>query len=78
MTVPELSNGPPAAGKRVKQTNPGYEGWDLFHTLYLPTDWLVAIATSDLRQAVYRLQTSYASLELATGTLDGNSPVVKQ
>ena len=35
-------------------------------------------AESDYSQAVYRLQTSYASLELATGTLDGNSPVVKQ
>jgi hypothetical protein len=39
LKVPDISNGPPAAGKRVKQTNPGYEGWDLFHTLYLPTDW---------------------------------------
>ncbi|MGI9102980.1 MAG: TolC family protein [Terriglobales bacterium] len=28
-------------------------------------------------QAVYRLQVSYANLELATGTLDANSPVVK-
>lgn len=27
--------------------------------------------------AVYRVQTSYAALELATGTLDANSPVVK-
>lgn len=39
LTIPELSDGPPAAGKRIKQTNPGYEGWDLHHTLYLPTDW---------------------------------------
>jgi len=39
ITIPELSDGPAAAGKRIKQTNPGYEGWDLHHTLYLPTDW---------------------------------------
>lgn len=39
ITVPELSDGPPAAGRRVKQTNPGYEGWELFHTNYLPSDW---------------------------------------
>jgi outer membrane protein TolC len=35
-------------------------------------------AQTDYSQALYRLQTSYASLELATGTLDANSPVVKQ
>jgi len=33
-------------------------------------------AETDYWQAVYRLQTSYANLELATGTLDANSPVV--
>ena len=35
-------------------------------------------AQADYSQALYRLQTSYANLELATGTLDVNSPVVKQ
>jgi len=39
LIVPELSDGGPAAGRRVRQTNPGYEGWELFHTLYLPADW---------------------------------------
>src|SRR5688572_87359 len=39
LTVPERSNDQPAAGKRVRQQNPGYEGWELFHTVYLPTDW---------------------------------------
>jgi hypothetical protein len=37
--IPELTDGTPAAAKRVKQTNPGYEGWELFHVLYLPADW---------------------------------------
>ncbi len=35
-------------------------------------------AQTDFWQSLYRLQTSYASLELATGALDLNSPVVKQ
>lgn len=35
-------------------------------------------AQTDYSQALYRLQTSYANLELATGTLDANWPVVKQ
>ena len=34
-------------------------------------------AETDYWQAVYRLHTSYANLELATGTLDASSPVVK-
>jgi hypothetical protein len=39
LAVPQTANGPPAAGQRVKQANPGYEGSDLFHVLYLPADW---------------------------------------
>jgi outer membrane protein TolC len=35
-------------------------------------------AGTDYWQAVYRVQTTYASVELATGTLTPNSPVVKQ
>jgi outer membrane protein len=35
-------------------------------------------AKADYWQAVYRLQTSYAGLELATGTLSPSSPVVTQ
>jgi len=46
LKIPELSPGEPVAGKRVKQTNPGYEGWDLFHTLYLPVDWEQPAATA--------------------------------
>jgi outer membrane protein TolC len=35
-------------------------------------------AQADYSQAVYRVETSYADVELATGTLDINSAVVKQ
>ena len=35
-------------------------------------------AQADYWQAVYRVQTSYASVELATGTLNSSSPVVTQ
>lgn len=40
LTIPALVDGPPAAGKRVLQKLPGYETWDVAHTLYLPTDWV--------------------------------------
>jgi hypothetical protein len=39
LTVPEVTDEPPAAGKRVRQVNPGYETWNLSHVLYLPPDW---------------------------------------
>ena len=39
LTVPSVTDDKPAAGTRVRQVNPGYEAWKLFHVLYLPTDW---------------------------------------
>ena len=38
--IPEISEGAaPGAGKRVRQKLPGYEGTDIEHILYLPTDY---------------------------------------
>src|SRR4051812_31748917 len=37
--TPPMETGAPAAGKRVKQTTPGYEGGAYHHALYLPLDW---------------------------------------
>jgi hypothetical protein len=37
--APPLTAGPPAPGRWVKQTLPGYEGTAAYHCLYLPTDW---------------------------------------
>lgn len=39
LTTPELTDGAAAAGRRVKQVAPEYKGTEVFHTLYLPTDW---------------------------------------
>jgi hypothetical protein len=39
LNVPALSEGAPAAGKRVKHWLKEYEGTQLYHVLYLPTDW---------------------------------------
>ncbi len=36
---PVMTNEKPAAGKRVRQTAPEYEGTHVYHALYLPTDW---------------------------------------
>lgn len=39
LTTPLMVAGKPSAGKRVKATLPGYEESNVYHSLYLPTDW---------------------------------------
>ena len=39
LTVPPLSDGAPAPGKRVRHFLPEYKDTKLHHVLYLPTDW---------------------------------------
>ncbi len=41
LTVPAVTDEKPAAGKRVRQVNSGYESWKLYHVLYLPPEWKV-------------------------------------
>jgi len=40
LITPQASNASPAPGKRVRQFNEDYEGSDVYHLLYLPTDWV--------------------------------------
>lgn len=39
LTIPAVSYGDPAAGKRSVQVEPRYAGTAVHHILYLPTDW---------------------------------------
>ncbi len=39
LVVPSLTEGTPAAGKRVKHTLPAWQSTPVYHVLYLPTDW---------------------------------------
>jgi hypothetical protein len=39
LTVPSMTAGQPKAGQRVRQQLPEFAGTDLFHALYLPTNW---------------------------------------
>ena len=41
LLVPKTTNDTPTAGKRVRQVNVDYAGTNVYHTLYLPTDWEV-------------------------------------
>lgn len=39
LVVPPLSTGPPAAGRRVRESHPDFEGTAVHHVLYLPPEW---------------------------------------
>lgn len=39
LVTPKMVNGSPTPGKRVKQTLATYAGSEVYHALYLPTDW---------------------------------------
>jgi len=39
LKVPSVMKETPAAGKRVRATTPGWQGTEIYHALYLPTDW---------------------------------------
>lgn len=39
LVTPEMTDAVPAAGCRVRQQAPEYEGTGVYHALYLPTDW---------------------------------------
>ncbi|HYG75470.1 MAG TPA: hypothetical protein VEK08_10750 [Planctomycetota bacterium] len=39
LTIPALSDGEAAAGKRVKQAHPEWKETAVYHVLYLPDDW---------------------------------------
>ena len=40
LTVPAVTEGKPAPGKRVRQVASEYIGSQVYHLLYLPTDWI--------------------------------------
>lgn len=39
LETPPMQSGQPGPGKRVRQVAPEYKGSEVYHTLYLPTDW---------------------------------------
>ena len=40
LVTPVMTGQQPAAGKRVRQVAPEYVGTDVYHSLYLPVDWV--------------------------------------
>ncbi|MFT5088952.1 MAG: hypothetical protein ACI8PG_003319 [Planctomycetota bacterium] len=66
LTLPPVTDGAPAAGKRVKETNRNYVGSGVHHLLYLPTDWE--------RGKAYPVIVEYAGNKWQTspGTVEGS------
>jgi hypothetical protein len=67
LITPPVSNESPAPGKRVRQFNEDYEGSNVYHLLYLPTDWEKGIK--------YPVIVEYAGNEFRTspGTVEGSN-----
>lgn len=40
LVTPEMTDDEPAAGRRVRQVAPEYKDTEVYHALYLPTDWM--------------------------------------
>lgn len=67
LTTPPVTNDTPAPGKRVRQVNKNYAGSDVYHALYLPTDWK--------QGTKYPVIVEYAGNQWQTspGTVDGSN-----
>lgn len=67
LVVPLVTLGEPAPGKRVRQHHPDYVGSDVYHLLYLPTDWQ--------KGRTYPVIVEYAGNQYKTsqGTVEGSS-----
>ncbi|MFL2928014.1 MAG: hypothetical protein ACJZ72_05430 [Opitutales bacterium] len=39
LITPAMTEDAPWPGKRVRQVSPEYQGTEVYHTLYLPTEW---------------------------------------
>ncbi len=67
LTVPAVTDAVPSPGTRVRQFNKHYEGSRVYHTLYLPTDWMPG--------KKYPVIVEYAGNKWRTspGTVEGSS-----
>ncbi len=67
LTTPPVTHGTPGPGKRVRQVNEDYAGSQVYHVLYLPTDWK--------KEKKYPVIVEYAGNQWQTspGTVDGSN-----
>jgi hypothetical protein len=77
LIVPETVSGEPAAGRRVRQTDPEFAGTAVHHTLYLPADWKTGAGQRGKRYPVlveYAGNGNYVNRygDISNGTVEGS------
>jgi predicted esterase len=68
-----MTEGEPAAGRRVKQTTPGWEGTSVHHALYLPRDWKSGARSPVIVEYAGNGGYKNAFGDVSNGTVDGGN-----
>jgi hypothetical protein len=73
LTTPAMVEGDAAAGRRVKQTTPGWEGTAVHHALYLPRDWKPGGRSPVIVEYAGNGNYKNAFGDVSKGTVDGSN-----
>ena len=73
LMVPAMTEGPPSAGLRVRQSLPAYGGTQVHHALYLPVDWKAGRRYPLLVEYAGNGGYEDADGDRCTGTVDGSA-----
>lgn len=73
LKTPAVTTGAPAAGKRVRQTIPDWEGSDVYHAVYLPTDWRAGRRYPVLVEYAGNGNYKNAYGDISEGTVEGSN-----
>ncbi len=68
LEIPRLSEGRPAAGKRVNMVAPEYKGTEVYHTLFLPENWS---ENGERLPIIFEYTGNYFPASGSTGEVDG-------
>jgi len=73
LTVPPVESRAPAPGRRVRMTTEGWEHTEVYHAIYLPSDWKPGAAFPVLVEYAGNGGYSSPSGDVSLGTVDGSS-----
>lgn len=73
LTTPAMTSDEPAAGRRVKQTSPGWEDTGVHHALYLPRDWAAGRTYPVIVEFAGNGGYKNAFGDVSNGTVDGSN-----
>jgi hypothetical protein len=73
LTTPPMTRDEPAAGRRVRQTTPGWEKTEVHHALYLPRDWKAGGKYPVIVEYAGNGNYKNAFGDVSNGTVDGSN-----